>query len=80
MFGPMTVVTSSVLIMPDQHCFLRSRFSSQSYNGAGENFTETVVGVNRMMTVGRHVSVSCLSNCCHDLFPSCFFTRNDSAE
>jgi hypothetical protein len=60
MFGPMTVVTSSVLIMPDQHCFLRSRFSSQSYNGAGEDFTETVVGVKRIMTAGRHVSVSCL--------------------
>ena len=62
MFGPTTAVTSSVLIMPDQHCFLRSRFSSQSYNGAGESVKETALCANRMMTNSRHVSVNYHSN------------------
>jgi hypothetical protein len=76
----MTVVTSSVLIMSVQHCFLRSRFSSQSYNGAGDNFTETVVGVERIMTAGRHVSVSCLFEFDRMIFFMIFFFRNDCAE
>ncbi len=64
-FGPTIVVTSFVLITPDQHYFLHSHFLSQSYNGVngvGENFTELAVRKKNLMTNSLNVLVNDIFN------------------
>ena len=71
-FGPTIVVISFVPIILDQHCFLRSRFSSQldkAVDGVGEHLIEIVmlrrnrmrgspnVSVNHLLKLKAHINI-----------------------